>query len=262
MKLRCSLTLPSCKRCLDRGIACAYEPDIRSAQLSNSRIGNGTTVNVERSTETSLIGSSSESPGVQNREDSTSLLDQDTLWPLIESSNDHLDAIHLPYGIDPDLEPLKALTNVPPAFQALSHSENSSMSNSSSVLTHQSTFQNSSDRDYDVQNVLPTNYQNIVTYGMGISHLPPNPTVQNLIEYTRNYPRQMLDVEYWPPFVHSRRYRCSSGGVAEPLAVALCCVSAKFSGFRSAAGFLCNLVESEKVRLAEGFVSLALQARK
>ncbi|KAL1980276.1 hypothetical protein VTN96DRAFT_4390 [Rasamsonia emersonii] len=51
-------------------------------------------------------------------------------------------------------------------------------------------------------NSLPLNYSNLVTYGVGISRLPPHPTVEQLIEFTRNYPRQMLDVDYWSPFVH------------------------------------------------------------
>jgi hypothetical protein len=135
MKLRCSLGFPSCERCLGRGIVCAYEPAIRSTQLFNSPQDNGVAVNDEVITESSWMGASSGSSGVRNREESTTLLEQDTLWSLLDSSNDSLNAI------DSDLAPPEALTKDLPPFQELSYLENSSLSIANSGFTNRSGLQ-------------------------------------------------------------------------------------------------------------------------
>lgn len=105
---------------------------------------------------------------------------------------------------------------------------------------------------------VPANYRNIVAYGFIISKLPSHPSADNLIEFTRNYPRRMLDIEYWPPFIHSRLYRCSAGGVSEPVAIALCCLSARLNGFESSVQFLNNMIDNERARLLDSFVSRLL----
>lgn len=105
---------------------------------------------------------------------------------------------------------------------------------------------------------VPANYRNIVAYGVVISKLPSHPSADNLIEFTRNYPQRMLDIEYWPPFIHSRLYRCSAGGVSEPVAIALCCLSARLNGFESSVQFLNNMIDNERARLLDSFVSRLL----
>lgn len=102
---------------------------------------------------------------------------------------------------------------------------------------------------------VPENYRNITTYGRVISALPSHPSVDDLIEFTRNYPRQMLDIEYWPPFIYHKLYRCSAGGVSESVAIALCCLSAKLNGFKSSSQFLNSMIDNERARLVDNFVS-------
>ncbi|KAL8941764.1 MAG: hypothetical protein Q9216_002049 [Gyalolechia sp. 2 TL-2023] len=68
-----------------------------------------------------------------------------------------------------------------------------------------------------------------------------------------DYPKQMLRPNFWSPFVHHRHYRCSQGGLAEPIAIALCCVSASQQFVESSLPFLCNLINTERQRLVNEF---------
>ena len=102
---------------------------------------------------------------------------------------------------------------------------------------------------------VPANYRHLMVYGSVTHELPLHPRAETLIEFIRNYPLQMLDIEYWPPFIHSKLYRCSDGGISEPLAVALCCFSARLNGFESSMQFLNNMIDNERARLLDSFVS-------
>ena len=81
------------------------------------------------------------------------------------------------------------------------------------------------------------------------------PSDEKIIDTLRNYPKLMLDREYYPPFVHPSFYRCSEGGVAEPLAIALCCVSAYSNTTRTSTTFVENMVNTERGRLINDFHS-------
>ncbi|KAL9593696.1 MAG: hypothetical protein Q9219_007429 [cf. Caloplaca sp. 3 TL-2023] len=70
-----------------------------------------------------------------------------------------------------------------------------------------------------------------------------------------DYPKQLLRPNFWSPFVHHRHYRCSQGGLAEPIAIALCCVSANQQYAESSLPFLCNLISTERERLVKEFPS-------
>ena len=81
------------------------------------------------------------------------------------------------------------------------------------------------------------------------------PSDEKMIDTLRSYPKLMLDREYYPPFVHPLFYRCSEGGVAEPLAIALCCVSAYSNTTRTSTSFVENMVNTERGRLINDFHS-------
>lgn len=67
------------------------------------------------------------------------------------------------------------------------------------------------------------------------------------------YPKHMLRSNFWSPFVHHRHHRCSQGGLAEPIAVALCCVSARLQSVESSVPFLCRMINDERENLIRDF---------
>ena len=68
-----------------------------------------------------------------------------------------------------------------------------------------------------------------------------------------DYPKQILRPTFWPPFVHHRHYRCSQGGLAEPIAIALCCVSANLQSVESSLPFVRKMIENEREGLVNDF---------
>lgn len=77
--------------------------------------------------------------------------------------------------------------------------------------------------------------------------------VSEIMKVICDYPKQMLRPNFWSPFVHHRHYRCSKGGLAEPIAIALCCVSANLQSVESSLPFLCKTINAEKERLVTEF---------
>ncbi|KAL4996695.1 hypothetical protein BDV10DRAFT_186933 [Aspergillus recurvatus] len=78
---------------------------------------------------------------------------------------------------------------------------------------------------------------------------------QQLISTVREYPSLVLQRDHWSPFVHHRLYRCSMGGMAKPMGVALACVSAHAGSFGSNYGFVDNLINNERAQLVRNFQS-------
>lgn len=72
-----------------------------------------------------------------------------------------------------------------------------------------------------------------------------------------DYPKQLLRDTFWSPFVHHRHYRCSQGGLAEPIAVALCCISANQQCVESSFSFVCKMFDDERERLVNEFPTKA-----
>ena len=67
------------------------------------------------------------------------------------------------------------------------------------------------------------------------------------------YPRHMLRPKFWSPFVHHRHYRCWPGGLAEPIAIALCCVAAGLQSVESSVPFICKIINDERDNLINDF---------
>lgn len=77
--------------------------------------------------------------------------------------------------------------------------------------------------------------------------------VDEIYKIICEYPKHMLRSNFWSPFVHHRHYRCSQGGLAEPIAVALCCVSARLQSVESSVPFLCRMINDERENLIHDF---------
>jgi hypothetical protein len=76
---------------------------------------------------------------------------------------------------------------------------------------------------------------------------------QDLFGIVREYPRMLLQPNFWSPFIHHRLYRCSKDGMAEPLGIALACVSAYSSSVESSFEFVDNMINSQRERLVREF---------
>ncbi|PLB50397.1 hypothetical protein P170DRAFT_143228 [Aspergillus steynii IBT 23096] len=78
---------------------------------------------------------------------------------------------------------------------------------------------------------------------------------QDMLSHLREYPGLVLDRDFWSPFVHHRLYRCSLGGMAEPMANALACVGAYASCAGSSFGFVNRMINEERDKLVRKFHS-------
>ena len=75
----------------------------------------------------------------------------------------------------------------------------------------------------------------------------------DVIKLVQSYPAMLLQKNFYPPFVHHRLYRSAEGGVAGPLANALCCVSAYASMVPNNKNFVYNMINTEREHLVRGF---------
>ncbi|KAI9045032.1 Zn(II)2Cys6 transcription factor domain-containing protein [Aspergillus affinis] len=92
------------------------------------------------------------------------------------------------------------------------------------------------------------------TIGMGPDICTdPTSLCQDMLGHLREYPGLVLDREFWSPFVHHRLYRCSLGGMAEPMANALACVGAYASCAGSSFGFVNRMINEEREKLVRKF---------
>ncbi|EAW13263.1 Zn(II)2Cys6 transcription factor domain-containing protein [Aspergillus clavatus NRRL 1] len=89
----------------------------------------------------------------------------------------------------------------------------------------------------------------------GHDFLPDSPDddYQEMLRTMRGFPALTLERDFWSPFVHHRLYRCSLGGMAEPLGIALACVSAHASSVGSNYGFVDRMINQERERLVRNF---------
>ncbi|KAJ5716731.1 hypothetical protein N7493_008642 [Penicillium malachiteum] len=76
---------------------------------------------------------------------------------------------------------------------------------------------------------------------------------QALLRSICEYPRLMLQHQFWSPFIHHNLYRCSQNGMAEPLGIALACVSAYVSSVESSFEFVENIINAQRERLVRDF---------
>lgn len=77
--------------------------------------------------------------------------------------------------------------------------------------------------------------------------------IHDLISVIRSYPRLMLRDDFWSPCIHHRLYRCSKSGMAEPLGIALVCVSSHVSAVASSNSFVRNMIDGQREKLVSEF---------
>ena len=78
----------------------------------------------------------------------------------------------------------------------------------------------------------------------------------DLISVIRSYPRLMLRDDFWSPCIHHRLYRCAKSGMAEPLGIALVCVSSHVSAVASSNSFVRNMIDGQRERLVSEFSAI------
>ncbi|KKK23905.1 hypothetical protein AOCH_004198 [Aspergillus ochraceoroseus] len=78
---------------------------------------------------------------------------------------------------------------------------------------------------------------------------------QAVFSALRQYPSLVLQRDRWSPFIHHQMYRCSVGGMAEPMGIALACVSAHAGSIGSNYGFVDAMIMKEREKLVRNFQS-------
>ncbi|KAJ5908496.1 C6 finger domain protein [Penicillium taxi] len=282
-KLRCSLTRPACSRCVQMGTACHY-PNTSSASLIQGDQDTGSelmtplevaleptptgfTPGIPVSTMTLAGDGIAWSPTINNigfmfhpLEDGAGFSGQAT-WsdPSSGFLGDHLHGQTPPFFLAPQdkskahhpLDNSSLLLSGDPldvSLPPLSSSAGSSngeppagrddaeISNSGVSWENTGIFASSF-----IPDLSPTALRDAASLS------------QELFSILREYPRMMLQPNFWSPFIHHRLYRCSKDGMAEPLGIALACVSAYSSSVESSFEFVDNMINSQRERLVREF---------
>ncbi|EEP78120.1 predicted protein [Uncinocarpus reesii 1704] len=76
---------------------------------------------------------------------------------------------------------------------------------------------------------------------------------QELFRMVCEYPKRMLQRDFWSPFIHHRLYRCAKAGMAEPLGIALACISAHDNSVESSSNFVDTMINTQREKLIRGF---------
>ncbi|KAG5209894.1 C6 zinc finger domain-containing protein [Trichophyton interdigitale] len=98
----------------------------------------------------------------------------------------------------------------------------------------------SCDEDFFANNFLP-----------GPSRVASNTeeVFEELSQRVRDYPKKILQRDFWSPFIHHSLYRCAQGGMAEPLGTALACASAYDSCVESSSSFINTMINTQREKL-------------
>ncbi|EFQ98569.1 hypothetical protein MGYG_08937 [Nannizzia gypsea CBS 118893] len=76
---------------------------------------------------------------------------------------------------------------------------------------------------------------------------------EELSQRVRDYPKKILQRDFWSPFIHHSLYRCAQGGMAEPLGIALACASAYNSCVESSSSFIDTMINTQREKLIREF---------
>ncbi|KAJ5363976.1 uncharacterized protein N7496_009689 [Penicillium cataractarum] len=281
-KLRCSLTRPACSRCVQMGSACHYPNP--SSTRGDQDTGPELMTSVEEPTSTGLTpiapvaavampgnGSHSTSgmdgiawsPALDNIDlmlssmgDGTGFPGQNT-WPDLGSGfvGEHLHGQPASFYIAPQeksktphpLDNPSMLLSGDPLdipLPPLSSSGGSSHRELSAGRDDAETS-NPGGTSIFASNFAPDLSGPALRDTANLSH--------ELFGILRGYPQLMQQPGFWSPFIHHRLYRCSKEGMAEPLGIALACVSAYSSSVESSFEFVDNMINSQRERLLREF---------
>ncbi|KAH8811363.1 hypothetical protein F5884DRAFT_854716 [Xylogone sp. PMI_703] len=234
-KLRCTTERP-CARCLNRGLACVYAS-------SEDRLPEDQTPQTE---EDQAVPALSE-------------VNMDRLLDINPSDND----ITVDYSNDVWLQGMNLFLEEDIPLELREHPSFHSARESDpiDVNSHRDAFElsltpQSSLMAINIQDTIKNDAafpEAAVSQGRIILTLPARPSITHLIEFTRKYPVLMLEKDFWPPFIHSNLYRCSEGGVAKQLAIALSCFGAKINCLQSGTDFIALLLNRERDQVIKEF---------
>ncbi|EZF33413.1 hypothetical protein H109_00671 [Trichophyton interdigitale MR816] len=74
---------------------------------------------------------------------------------------------------------------------------------------------------------------------------------EELSQRVRDYPKKILQRDFWSPFIHHSLYRCAQGGMAE--GIALACASAYDSCVESSSSFINTMINTQREKLIREF---------
>ncbi|KAF1960660.1 hypothetical protein CC80DRAFT_500945 [Byssothecium circinans] len=278
MKLRCSLDRPACSRCVQMGATCHY-PNPTTSSTSPTRRDQDTGPEhispLEATLESASTGFTSVVPASalnlpgdgSNHYSSAPGMDGIVWSPSLNNMGFFLDGNGLH---DPSSGFMDHLHGQPSFFLApqekpkaphLSDDLSLLLSgdpldislpplSSSAGSSHRELSAGREDLETDITSMFAS------TFVPDLSHSALRDTAslsRELFGILREYPRMMLQLNFWSPFIHHHFYRCSKGGIAEPLGIALACVSAYSSSVESSFKFVDNMINSQREQLVHGF---------
>ncbi|KAL3487795.1 hypothetical protein BJX62DRAFT_240634 [Aspergillus germanicus] len=276
-KLRCSMTRPACTRCLQIGIQCQYPasavPQAQDGEAPCATPGDPGTIQAlllenlsypfeqtpaeswtafEPISGDPLAGGFVDAPFPDfvapiswNEEFSNSShslgRDEEIVASMTSNSNSS------PGSLFPLPDPNRALESIP--------SENFNTGSSISDATQQS-YTDSPYVDFNLDSSVHLIFGRHFLPKIGnLTQHDIHELNQQLFGVLREYPSLILQRDHWSPFVHHRMYRCSMGGMAKPMGVALACVSAHAGSSGSNHGFVDGLINQQREQLIREFQS-------
>ncbi|KAJ0422937.1 hypothetical protein BJY00DRAFT_62650 [Aspergillus carlsbadensis] len=275
-KLRCSMTRPACARCLQIGIQCQY-PAAAVSQPQDGGTPSATPADPGM-IQPSLLENLSY-PFEQTAADSWNAFAPASADPLVGAFVDasfgnpepmswNEEFSNSSHSLGQDEEILASLSSnsnsSPGSLFALPDPNRPPESIPSEIFNTGSSLGEPSQQSYTDSPYVDFNLDSSVQLIFGRHFLPkvgsltPYDTQelnQQMFGVLREYPSLILQRDHWSPFVHHRMYRCSMGGMAKPMGVALACVSAHAGSSGSNYGFVDGLINQQREQLIRDFQS-------
>ncbi|KAJ5372691.1 C6 finger domain protein [Penicillium concentricum] len=284
-KLRCSLTRPACSRCVQMGTACHYpntsstsptwvDQDTGPEHMSPLEvilepISTGFTPDFPVSAMT-LPEDSSSAPGMDGIAwspplndigfilDGTGFPGQAT-WPdpgsgFVDYLHDQTSTFLTPQEKSKEPHPLDnhslLLSRNSPDHSLSPLSSSAESSHREPSMGRDDVETSNSGVSWDTTSIFASSFV------PDLSHPALRDTTSlshELFGILREYSRMMIQPNFWSPFIHHSLYRCSKDGMAEPLGIAVACVSAYSSSVESSVDFVDNMINSQRERLVREF---------
>ncbi|KAL2813877.1 hypothetical protein BJX63DRAFT_208213 [Aspergillus granulosus] len=280
-KLRCSMTRPACTRCLQIGIQCQY-PTSAILQPQNGEALVATPAD-PGTIQPSLLEYPSH-PVVGHGQDAStwSPFDAGNMDPVagvfVDATFSNPDFVapmswneefsNSSHSLRKDDDIVASIggnsTSSPASLFPLSDPYRAPESIPSEVFNTGSALGGASQQSYSDSPYVDFNLDSSAQLIFGRDFLPKTGSLtpydiqelnQQMFGVLREYPSLILQRDHWSPFVHHRMYRCSMGGMAKPMGVALACVSAHAGSSGSNYGFVDGLINQQREQLIHEFQS-------
>ncbi|KAL2834639.1 hypothetical protein BJY01DRAFT_253007 [Aspergillus pseudoustus] len=278
-KLRCSMTRPACSRCLQIGIQCEYPasavPQPRTGEGPVATPADPGTIQPSLLENMSHLGDQGQanpwSPFGATNGDPMATAFVDATFANAEfvapiSWNEEFS--NSSHSLGQDEEILASMstnsTSSPGSLFPLPDPNRAPESIPSEIFNTGSSQSDASQQSYSDSPYVDFNLDSSAQLIFGRDFLPKIGAVtpydmheldQQMFGVLREYPSLILQRDHWSPFVHHRMYRCSMGGMAKPMGVALACVSAHAGSSGSNYGFVDGLINQQREQLIREFQS-------